>query len=221
MTLGLEPIAERARSALERRSAARDEALVLSREVIRTCANTIRAVHRGELERAAEMLGRARESLDRMRATLAPFPEVYTAGYVHDCQKEYAEACAFLAVVAEQSLPSPEELVVEFPAYLNGLAETVGEIRRHTLDLMRQGDLARAEALLAAMDEIYDVLVTIDFPDALTGGLRRSTDAARGIIEKTRGELTTALRQEELRFAIQEALTAYQVGARGGGAAAP
>lgn len=206
----LEAISDRIRAELDARNAARDATVVLSREIIRTCANSIRAAHRGEADRAREMLRGAREALAQMRVRLGDHPEIYTAGYVHDCQKEFAEATAFLAVVAGDDLPDPDELEVEYPAYLNGLGEAVGEVRRHTLDTMRRGELARAEALLATMDEIYFALVTFDYPDALTGGLRRTTDSVRGIIEKTRGELTTALRQDELRLALESTLRALQ-----------
>jgi translin len=212
---GLEEISTKIREALDARSRARDSTLALSREIIRTCANSIRAAHRGELDRAREMLAGARESLTRMREALAGHPDIYAAGYVHDCQKEFAEARAFLAIVSQEALPDPDEIGVEYPAYLNGLGEAVGEVRRHTLDVMRQGQLARAEELLQMMDEVYYILVTMDYPDALTGGLRRTTDATRGIIEKTRGELTTALRQDELRAALQQAIEA--AGARPGG----
>ena len=205
---GLQAIAERVRRALDARNTAREATLTLSREIIRTCANTIRAGHRGELERAGEMLRGARDAALQMRERLQEHPDIYGAGYVHDCQKELAEASAFLAIISDGELPDPDELPVEYAAYLNGLGEAVGELRRHTLDQMRQGRLDRAEAMLAQMDEIYHVLVTIDYPDALTGGLRRTTDAVRGIIEKTRGELTTALRQDELRAAIETALAA-------------
>jgi len=202
----LEAISEKIRARLNASNEARDETLTLSREIIRTCANTIRAAHRGEAERAREMLRGARDAVGQMRERLRGQPDIYGAGYVHDCQKEFAEACAFLAVVSGEELPDPDELGIEYPAFLNGLGEAVGELRRHTLDVMRHGDLARAEALLAQMDEIYHALVTFDYPDALTGGLRRTTDSVRGIIEKTRGELTTALRQDDLRDAIQRAL---------------
>lgn len=203
----LDAVIERVTAALDARNAARERTLALSREIIRTCANSIRAAHRGELEKAREMLRGTREAVTQMRELLGPYPEIYGAGYVHDCQKEFTEATAFLAILSGEELPDPEEILVEYPAYLNGLGEAVGELRRHTLDRMRHGHLERAEAVLATMDEIYHVLVTIDYPDALTGGLRRTTDSVRGIIEKTRGELTTALRQEELRMTIQEALS--------------
>ncbi|HEU4751752.1 MAG TPA: haloacid dehalogenase, partial [Armatimonadota bacterium] len=181
----LEEISDKARAVLDARNAAREEALALSREIIRTSANTIRTAHRGELEQARTMLDGARGAVERMRERLRAIPDLYGAGYVHDCQKELAEATAFLAVVSGQELPDPDEVGVEYPAYLNGLGECVGELRRHTLDRMRHGELAEAEGLLATMDEIYHVLVTMDYPDALTGGLRRTTDSVRGIIEKT------------------------------------
>ena len=202
----LETFSERIRAAFDARSAVRDETLVLSREIIRTCANTIRAAHRGELDRAREMLRGTREALGQMRERLRDFPEIYHTGYVHDCQKEYAEASGFVAMISGEPLPDPDQLEVDYPAYLNGLAEAIGELRRHTLDVMRHGRLEHADRLLSTMDEIYYVLVTIDYPDAITGGLRRSTDATRGIIEKTRGELATSLRQEELRATIQQAM---------------
>jgi translin len=202
----LEAISEKARAVLDARNAAREETLALSREIIRTSANTIRTAHRGELDQARRMLEPARAAVNRMKERLREQPDIYGSGYVHDCQKEFAEASAFLAVVSGAELPDPDEVGVEIPAFLNGLGECVGELRRHTLDQMRHGKLSQAESLLAQMDEIYHVLVTMDYPDALTGGLRRTTDAVRGIIEKTRGELTTALRQEELRATIQQAL---------------
>jgi translin len=204
--MSLETITERIRARLDARNAARDRALILSREIIRTSANTIRAAHRSELDRAREMLRGAREAVAQMREGLQEHPDIYHAGYVHDCQKELAEAAAFVALIGGEALPDPDELLVEYPAYLNGLGEAIGELRRFALDRMRIGDLPRAETLLSTMDEIYYVLVTMDYPDALTGGLRRTTDSARGIIEKTRGELTTALRQDELRSAIRDAL---------------
>ncbi|MBI3910977.1 MAG: haloacid dehalogenase, partial [Armatimonadetes bacterium] len=149
----------------------------------------------------------AREALCDMGRGLADQPDLYGAGYVHDCQKEFAEATIVLALIPGAEMPTPDEVGVEYPAYLNGMGEAVGELRRHVLDEMRRGHLAHAEALLNQMDEIYYLLVTMDYPDAMTGGLRRTTDAVRGIIEKTRGELTTALRQDELRDTIREALT--------------
>jgi translin len=208
----LDSIEQKIRAALAAKNAARERALTLSREVIRTSANTIRTAHRGELETAREMLEGARRGTAEMREALREHSDLYGAGYVHDCQKEVAEAASFLAVVSGAELPDPDDLGVEYAAFLNGLGECVGEVRRHTLDVMRRGDLQHAERLLATMDEIYFVLVTMDYPDALTGGLRRTTDGVRGIIEKTRGELTTALRQEELRQTIQAALRSFQPG---------
>jgi translin len=208
----LDAISERARSVLDAKNAAREQALALSREIIRTSANTIRAVHRGEFEEARRLLAHARGAAGRLRLSAGQHIDIYNAGYVHDCQKEFAEAALTLAIVAGEALPDPESLEVEYPAFLNGLGETVGELRRHVLDVIRQGDLARGETMLERMDDIYYALVTFDYPDALTGGLRRTADSVRGIIERTRGDFTTSLRQDQLRAAIGEALARLQGG---------
>lgn len=191
----LETIASTIRDHWTQKSAARDRALANGREAIRNCANGIRAVHRGEIETAERLLGRAHELLQETQRTLEGHPDLLYAGYVEDAQKEYAEGRITLALVAGRPLPAPHELSVGPAAYLNGAAEAVGELRRFVLDLLRQGETARCEPLLTAMDDIYGVLVTMDFPDAMTGGLRRSTDNARGILERTRGDLTMALVQ--------------------------
>ncbi|MBE7520044.1 MAG: haloacid dehalogenase [Thermoflexaceae bacterium] len=178
---------------LAEKNAAREKALAASRSIIRMSANAIRAVHRGEFAEAAAKLDEARAVRDEAVAALAGHGDVYHAGFLHDAQKEYAEARSTLALLSGRPLPSPEELGVEYPAYLNGIAEAVGELRRSLMDRLRGGDSTGCEELLEAMDDIYSVLVTIDFPDAMTGGLRRTTDQTRGILEKTRGDLTMAI----------------------------
>ena len=194
----LEPIMERVRARYADKHQARERALPLCREALRHSANAIRAVHRQEFTHAEELIARARDLLSQAKEGLGDHPDIYHAGFVHDAQKEYAEARGTLAIIAGRPLPTPEELAVELPAYLNGLGEVVGELRRHLLDALRSGDVDHCERTLAAMDDIYSVLVTIDYPDAMTAGLRRTTDAVRGILERTRGDLTVAVRQREL-----------------------
>jgi len=198
----LEEIERWARSALETRNAAREKALSQSRELIRTCANTIRAVHRRDFEQARTLLAAAKVLSDGLTENLKPYPDLFYTGYVQDAQKEYVEANATLSLVSGTSMPPPEELGVAAAPFLNGLAETVGELRRFVLDKLRRGEIEGSETLLQTMDDIYGLLVTIDYPDALTGGLRRTTDLARGILERTRGDLTFALRQQELETSL-------------------
>ncbi|HEX9697045.1 MAG TPA: haloacid dehalogenase [Actinomycetota bacterium] len=202
--MDLGPIAEQIRERLNAKQAAREKGLPTSRAAIRYCANSIRATHRGETELAEELMGKAREQLDIAQKAMEPFPSVYHAGFLHDAEKEYAEARATSALIRGTELPGPEEIGVGDAAYLNGLAEAIGELRRNALDIMRQGNLTRGEELLAAMDDIYYVLVSMDYPDALTGGLRRSTDVARSIMERTRGDLSLTLIQKNLQDAIAE-----------------
>lgn len=194
----LEPIMELAGAFLAEKNSARERSLPLCRTALRHSANAIRAVHRQEFNQAEELIGLAGEQLGQAKDELREHPDIYHAGFVHDAQKEYAEACATLALIAGRALPTPKTLDVELPAYLNGLGEAVGELRRHLLDKLRAGDVAYCETVLASMDDIYDVLVTVDYPEAMTGGLRRTTDAVRGILERTRGDLTISVRQQEL-----------------------
>lgn len=181
---------------------AREAALSASRRAIRYAADAIRAVHRDERDRASELMARCREHIAEAEAACADQPQVEHAGFLADARKEYAEARCTFAVTDGQPVPGPDEVGVGEAEWLNGLAETVGELRRYALDHLRRGDLERSEELLEAMDDIYALLVGVDFPEGVTGGLRRSTDVARSIIERTRGDLTSALVQDRLREAL-------------------
>lgn len=187
---------------LEAKHRAREEGLTASRQATRSSANAIRATHRGEHDRAATLLEHAASALASARAACAGHPAVEHAGFLHDAEKELAEAGTTSALVTGADLPTPADLQVSDVAYLNGLAETVGELRRHTLDVLRTGRLDRCDELLEAMEDIYALLVTIDYPDGVTAGLRRATDVARSIIERTRGDLATAAVQAQLRDAL-------------------
>jgi len=188
---------------LDEKMSAREVALPAARQATRLSANAIRAIHRGEGEEAARLLEEARAALDRGEEAVADHPDVRWAGFLHDGQKEYAEAQLTRAVIEGDGLPTPDDIGVTVAAYLNGIAETIGELRRSALDLLRTGDVSRAEELLSTMEEMFHLLVTIDYPDAITGNLRRWTDVARGIIEKTRGDLTASLVQKDLRDALE------------------
>lgn len=200
----LEPIMDEIHAGFAAKNAARERAIPLCREAIRNSANAIRAIHRREFERAEALIEKARDAVWQAAAALRDHPDVYYAGFVHDAAKEYAEAMITLAVIAGRPLPTPESLAIEVAAYLNGMGEAVGELRRYLLDRLRAGDVDACESILSAMDDIYSVLVTVDYPDAMTGGLRRTTDAVRGILEKTRGDLTLAARQRDLERRLLE-----------------
>jgi translin len=205
-------IAEEIVRRFEAVSAMRDRALAEGRQITRLAANSVRATHRGEIEEASRLFAEAHARMRVLTAELAPYPGIYWAGYVQDAMKEAAEAAITLAIVADQPLPTPVELGVEDAAYLNAMAEAASELRRQTLDRLRQNDLPRAEHLLAAMDEIYAALVTVDFPDAITGGLRRTTDALRAVLERTRGDVTMAVTQGRVERALREALGSQLIG---------
>jgi len=191
-------MAEQIRRRFSAEDAARERVLPVCREVIRHCSQAIRAVHRHEFDQAGERLKSARQLLDEAGQAIVSYRELGSTGFFRDAQKEFAEGSITLALVTGNPLPDPDELGIDAVAYLNGLGEAVGELRRYLLDSMRQGNLSRGEELLSAMDDIYNALVTMDFPDAITGGLRRTTDMVRGVLEKTRSDLTLAIGQKGL-----------------------
>ena len=198
----LEKIAEQIRQNFEVRTSIRDEALKQARQLTRACSLAIRAVHRNDFEIMEGHLTEAETLANKLRDDLKDHPDLYYAGYSQDSLKEFVEANVTCALIQNQALHTPEELGVEYATYLNGLAEVVGELRRRILDILRSGYSQEAERLLSHMDEIYSVLVTMDFPDAITSGLRRQTDIARNLVEKTRGDVTFSLRGEDLTQAI-------------------
>ena len=200
----LSQISDQIRADFERRTRIRDEALAQARQLTRFSAMAIRAIHREEDEEAQSQLAEAKELVLKMRADLEKDPDLYFSGYCQDAIKEYVEANITVALIKGRDLPTPQELGAEYPAYLGGLTETLGELRRRCMDLLRPGYSHEVERLLNWMDEIFAQLVTMDFPDAITDGLRRKTDLARGIIERIRADITVSFRQSELEAALKK-----------------
>jgi translin len=207
LTDNLEPIAEQIRQELTAKDAAREKVLPCCREVIRYCSQAIRAAHRQEFNKAQDLLAAARGLLVEAGKACSEHDELGYTGFVRDAQKEFAEGSITLALVTGQPIPTPEGLGVDAVAYLKGMGEAVGELRRYLLDSMRRGDLSSGEVLLTAMDDIYNTLVTMDFPDAITGGLRHTTDMVRGVLERTRSDLTLAMGQKGVVDRLDELAT--------------
>lgn len=204
MIANLEAVVERIVADWASKNGIRDASLERSRQVTRFCANSIRATHRHEFDTAHALLGEALAGATEMCAEAEPYADIYYSGYVQDALKEVAEAAILLALVQGEPVPDPEAIGVPYAAYLNGLGEAVGEMRRFALDAIRRDDVLEAERVMEMMDEAYGLLVTIDFPDTLTRGLRRTTDMVRGVTERTRGDLTTAAQQEKLQAALRD-----------------
>jgi translin len=203
LTDKLDSIANEIRQSFITKDAAREKVLPLCREAIRHCSNAIRAVHRQQFEQASEQLMSARQLLDEVEQATTAYPELNYSGLVRDAQKEFAEGSTTLAILTRKPLPTPAGLRVDQTAYLNGLGEAVGELRRYLLDSIRRGDLSQGEEILTIMDDIYNTLFAMDFPDAITGGLRHTTDAIRGILERTRSDLTLAISQKNLEEKLE------------------
>ncbi|MCE1252045.1 MAG: haloacid dehalogenase [Anaerolineae bacterium] len=202
--LNLNEIAEKIHRNFESQTRVRDKALGQARLLTRHAAQAIRAIHRSEEDLANENLNEAGALVEGLKTDLSSLPDIYYAGYTQDAIKEFVEASITVAIILNREIPTPESLDVEDATYLNGLAEVSGELRRRCLDILRLGYSEEAERLLACMDDIYNLLVTIDYPDAITHGLRRQTDLVRGIVERTRGDLTLSLREEQLKRVLEE-----------------
>ena len=200
----LDEIIERIRQSFDARTETRDRVLSETRTLTRHCAHAIRAIHRDERQLAQQNLAEARRLAEALHDNLTDYPDLYYAGYTQDALKEYAEANIVYALLGDEPLPAPEDLRLEDATYLKGLAEAAGELRRRCLDILRNGHSREAERLLRHMDDIYAVLVTMDYPDAITGGLRRLTDIVRGVTERTRGDMTISLRQEQLEQSLKQ-----------------
>ena len=200
--MDLSELARSIQSRLDAKNAAREQALPAARRSIRASANAIRAIHRLEFDAAKSLIADSRAALDEGLAAVEGQADIRHAGYLQDAQKEYAEANLTLALVTGIDLPGPADLEVEDAAYLGGMSDAIGEGRRRLLDLLRAGDVEQAEQLLGAMEEMYGVLVTMDYPDAITMNLRRATDVSRSLIEKTRGDLSISVVQKDLRDAL-------------------
>ncbi len=202
--IDFEDLSDRIRGSFEHKNKIRDEALSQSRNLTRHAARAIRAIHREDADLAREHLAEADKLAGALRADLANDPDLYFSGYAQDALKEYCEAHLTVAVILDQEWPSPEDLQVEYATYLNGLSEVVGELRRRIMDIMRAGHSPEVERLLDVMEDIYSQLVTMDYPDALTYGLRRRTDIARSIIERTQADITISFRQQQLEQRIND-----------------
>ena len=195
---GFAALSAKALAAFSNKHAAREQGLRISREVIRLSANAIRAVHRGEFEGAQELISEAKTHLKETGSIRESHPDVYHSGYLADARKEFSEANITLALISGRSLPQPEELGTDVTAYLKGLGDAAGEMRRFILDSLRRDDWSRCEEIMEVLDELYGLLVTMDFPEGVTGGLRHTTDMVRGTLERTRGDFTMAMRQRQL-----------------------
>ena len=215
MDRGWESIIEETRARAQGIHEARESVLVQTRKLGQLAAKSIRHVHRHQYDEAEALLSEAKAVAERARALLRPFPEL-NPSYLHDTEKEMVEAAAVLAIVHDRPLPTPASLGAQVMSYLNGMGEAASEVRRFALDEMRRGNVEVAERILRSMETIYEDLITFDYADSMTGGLRRTCDALRAVIERTRSDLTTTVTQRELVRQLEATRAALSAGGEGG-----
>lgn len=201
----LDALAAQAEADFEARNVARDEALRESRALIRLCSSAIRAGHRSAWDEAESLLAQADAAGAALQALLAPYPDLFNAGYTQDALKELVEARVTLALISGGPLPALDAVDIPYSTYLNGVCEAASELRRRCLDVMRRDAMDEAERLLTVMDAAYEVLMSFSYPDAITGGLRRRVDQLRGVLERTRGDLTNSVQMQRLFKALERA----------------
>ncbi|WP_424356913.1 haloacid dehalogenase [Methanocella sp. MCL-LM] len=199
---GIKDICDTIRVRFDSMDKAREQSLALSRKITRNSGDAIKAIHREEWEQSARLIDETRALVLQVNEILRDFPDIYYSGYVGNAQTEYAEVSILNAVLHGENIPSPDQLNVDYAAYLNGVGDTIGELRRHILDQIRTGRPEEGEQYLDLMDELYTELMSFDYPDAITHGLRKKTDVARSLIERTRGEITNALQIKDLKQAM-------------------
>ncbi len=188
-----ESISQELLKSFDDKDRAREEALSLSRKAIRLCSSSIRSVHRSEIKEAKKLVDQSGEELEKIHSLLMNHQDVRYAGFVDGAEQEYAEALSVYSIITAHEIPTPDEVGVDQVNYLSGLGDACGELRRHILDLIRSGQAMDGEYYLQVMEEIYYLLMLFDYPDAITRGLRRKSDLARSMLERTRGDLTNAL----------------------------
>lgn len=188
----------------EAKDRAREEALSTSREVVRFCSAAIRSVHRGDIAQSERLMDKAHESLEKIHNTLKDHQDIRYAGFIDVAEQEYAEARSVYSITTRHEILTPEEIGVDLVNYLSGLGDTTGELRRHILDLIRQGHPEEGEYFLDVVEEIYHLLMLFDYPEAITRGLRRKSDLARSMLERTRGDLTNAMEMAKVEASLRK-----------------
>ena len=201
---GIREICDNIRIRFDEMDRAREQSLNVSRRIIRNSGDAIKAIHRGEWDQADALVSETGAMVRQVNDLLCSFPDIYYSGFVGNAQAEYAEVSVLRAVLKGTDIPSPHELNIDDAAYLNGIGDAIGELRRYILDLIRKGRAGEGEKYLDIMDEFYTELMSVDYPDAITHGLRKKTDTARSLIERTRGDLTNALQVKDLKNAMKE-----------------
>jgi len=184
----------------------REEVLQKTRLIVRKAAETIKAVHREEWDNAEKNIAEMRTALKSVGEQVKQHETLAKRNYVEISEQEFAEAAILYSLLHESQIKTPSDLQIPDLSWLLGLADVAGELRRHCLDAIRNGNMAVAEHMLELMEEIYQNLFSLDYPKGLLGGLREKTDAVRKMLQATRGELAIATHMARLNENLEKVL---------------
>jgi translin len=187
----LEDIVERIDQYISEKDKIREEALKSSRDIIICCRKAIQRLHQDQLPEAETFIQQASAKLVQLYDFTKPYPDLFHAGFVENAAQELVEAHCLYNIMKGEDLPDPDKIQTTYSAYLLGLCDVVGELRRGALDFMLEGNAAKANEYLHHMDRIYDAIMSFDYPSALVP-IKKKQDMVRSLIEKTRGELVVA-----------------------------
>ncbi len=184
----------------------REDVLQKTRSIVRMAAETIKAVHREEWDVAEKNITEMKSLLKGVREQVSKHETLLRRNYTEISEQEYAEAAILFSILHKGQLASPKDLEIPDLAWLLGLADVAGELRRHCLDAIRKGDMKTAEDALGLMEEIYRKLFSLDYPKGMTGSLREKTDTIRKLLQATRGEVSMATHMSRLNQNLEKIL---------------
>jgi translin len=194
----LKNILTKIREELQEKEKMREEAQKNMRQATSLSKQAILQIHQKKPKQAQTLLAQAKQIITKLWQTSQKHPNIIYTGMFSAAQQEYAEANIFLKLTQENKFPTPTQINVTPTDYTLGLADVIGEYRRHVLDQLRTGSARKAENSLRTMDQIYIQLMALDESYMLVNGLRRKCDVARKIIEITRGDITQEIRRNQL-----------------------
>ena len=199
----LEDIISKIQVYIDDKDSIRETSLKYARTVIIHCRKAIQLIHQHKMQQAEELIKKASATLAELYDVTKDHADLSKAGYVENAAQEFVEAQCFYNILHHEALPDPDAIQTTYTAYLMGLCDVVGELRRKALDMVLAGEQKDAQQYLVIMEDIYAAILRFDYPSSLIP-IKRKQDIARNLIEKTRGELAVASCEQRIEYRTDE-----------------